>query len=218
MNNLNKFQLLLAKINKGEIDLHDSKQLKTMLQVILQEDLNSQDIHNDFKIEDIIFTYKHKLNTTKEVDNNFYIFCITMHEILIRSLREKIINKNIFAEWINLIKYLQLIMGYELVEQFRLIMLDAKHRFIKDHMMTKGTIDQASVYIREIIVKAIEYNAKNIIIAHNHPSGDCSPSGADQFVTNQVLTACHFNKIYLVDHLIITKYDYFSFKNENRLI
>lgn len=218
MENLNKFQILLSKISKGEINLSNQEDLKYAFSIILGPKYDSQNILDSFEIANIIFTYKHKFKIIGDIDDNLYIFCITMHEILVRTLRAKIMYKNIFTEWSHLIKYLQIIMGHELVEQFRLILLDNKYRFIADTLMTKGTIDQASVYIREIIATSMEYNSKNIIIVHNHPSGNCTPSEADQTVTNEVLIACQFNKIKLHDHLIIGKNEYFSFKNENRLM
>lgn len=80
--------------------------------------------------------------------------------------------------------------------------------------MFYGTINQATVYPREIIKEALKCNAAAIIVAHNHPSGNCTPSESDRILTKKIEMACDLVGIRFVDHIVVGKGDYFSFKEE----
>ncbi|MGX2957421.1 RadC family protein [Ursidibacter arcticus] len=99
-------------------------------------------------------------------------------------------------------------------EVFMVLFLDNQHRLIKQEKLFFGTINQASVHPREIIKAALKYNAAAIIVAHNHPSGNCKPSEADRYLTRKIEMACDLVDIRLVDHIIVGKGDYFSFEEE----
>lgn len=99
-------------------------------------------------------------------------------------------------------------------EVFMVLFLDNQHRLIKLEKMFLGTINQASVYPREIIKEALRCNAAALIIAHNHPSGICEPSEADRALTRKIKQACDLVDLRFVDHIIVGKGDYFSFEEE----
>lgn len=99
-------------------------------------------------------------------------------------------------------------------EVFMVLFLDNQNRLIKKDKMFFGTINQTSVYPREIIKSALRYNAASILIAHNHPSGTCEPSEADRIMTDRIEQACELVDIRLLDHIIVGKGDYFSFEED----
>ncbi|EEF16061.1 DNA repair protein RadC-like protein [Actinobacillus minor 202] len=99
-------------------------------------------------------------------------------------------------------------------EVFMVLFLDNQNRLIRTEKMFFGTINQASVHPREVIKAALKCNAAAIIIAHNHPSGECTPSEADRHLTRRIEMACSLVDIRFVDHIIVGKGDYFSFEEE----
>ncbi|WGE35953.1 DNA repair protein RadC [Actinobacillus genomosp. 1] len=99
-------------------------------------------------------------------------------------------------------------------EVFMVMFLDNQNRLIKKEKMFYGTINQATVYPREIIKEALKCNAAAIIVAHNHPSGNCTPSESDRILTKKIEMACDLVGIRFVDHIVVGKGDYFSFEEE----
>ena len=103
------------------------------------------------------------------------------------------------------------------MEQFRVLYLDRKNILIADEEQAKGTVDHVPVYPREVAKRALELNASAIILVHNHPSGDPSPSRSDIDMTRQVAAACDALGLTLHDHLIIGKSRELSFRSEGHL-
>ncbi len=99
-------------------------------------------------------------------------------------------------------------------EIFMVLFLDNQNRLIKTEKMFYGTINQAAVHPREVIKEALKCNAAAVLAAHNHPSGNCSPSEADRYLTRKLEMACDLVDIRFVDHIIVGKGDYFSFNEE----
>lgn len=99
-------------------------------------------------------------------------------------------------------------------EVFMVLFLDNQHRLLKIEKLFFGTINQTEVHPREIIKVGLKYNAAAIIIAHNHPSGNCNPSTADRELTEKIEMACELFNIRMLDHIIVGKGDYFSFAEE----
>jgi DNA repair protein RadC len=104
-------------------------------------------------------------------------------------------------------------MKYEDAEQFRLLFLDRKNILIADEVQQRGTVDHAPVYPREVVKRALELDASALIMVHNHPSGDVTPSRADIEITRQVAQAAAAVHITLHDHLIIGRNGHSSFKS-----
>jgi DNA repair protein RadC len=104
-------------------------------------------------------------------------------------------------------------MGYEPIEQFRLLFLDRKNAIIADEVQQRGTVDHTPVYPREVVKRALELNASAIIMVHNHPSGDPKPSRADIEMTREVIKAAASLGIQLHDHVVIGRTQHYSMKS-----
>jgi len=117
----------------------------------------------------------------------------------------KIMDKPVLSNWQALIDYCQIQMAYQKREQFRILFLDRKNRLIADEKQQEGTIDHTPVYPREVIKRALELHATAIILVHNHPSGDPTPSRDDVEMTKNIEQAGQQLGVMLHDHLIISK-------------
>ena len=106
-------------------------------------------------------------------------------------------------------------MQYESVEHFRILFLDRKERLIRDEVQSRGTVSHTPLYPREVVKRALELGASAIIMVHNHPSGDPTPSQADLDMTRQVVAALAQVTIAVHDHIIIGKSRHTSFRTQN---
>ncbi|MEO0400781.1 MAG: DNA repair protein RadC [Pseudomonadota bacterium] len=134
-----------------------------------------------------------------------------------RLARAKILNKHVLSSWDALIDYCHTTMAHRETEQFRVLFLDRKNVLIADEEQGKGTVDHVPVYPREVAKRALELNASALILVHNHPSGDPTPSQSDIDMTNQMENACGALGLTLHDHLIVGKSRELSFKSEGYL-
>jgi DNA repair protein RadC len=131
-----------------------------------------------------------------------------------RSLREQIQDRPVIGSWSALLDYLQAAMQHEPAEHFRLLFLDRKNILIRDEVQSKGTVDHTPLYPREVVKRALELGASALIMVHNHPSGDPTPSQADIDMTRQVAAALSQVNITLHDHIIVGKNRHTSFKTQ----
>jgi len=120
---------------------------------------------------------------------------------------------SVIASWEKLLAYCRIVMGHEKVEQFRIIFLDKKNQVIADELQQRGTVDHTPVYPREVVKRALELGATAIILVHNHPSGDPTPSSADIRMTQEVREAAERLGIVIHDHLVIGRNGHASFKS-----
>jgi DNA repair protein RadC len=134
-----------------------------------------------------------------------------------RLSRTKVLKKHVVSSWDALLAYCRKTMAYSEIEQFRVLFLDRKNVLIADDDHGKGTVDHVPVYPREVVKRALELNASALILVHNHPSGDPTPSESDISMTDQVAAAAQTLSITLHDHLIIGKSAGFSFRNAGYL-
>ena len=95
----------------------------------------------------------------------------------------------VLTSWTAVLDYCRAAMGFEAREQFRILFLDKKNRLIADEVQQRGTVDHTPVYVREVVKRALELSASAIILVHNHPSGDPTPSRADIDMTRQIVDA-----------------------------
>lgn len=135
-----------------------------------------------------------------------------LHAASVRMGRESLLGRPVLSSWTALLDYCRSAMQYETKEQFRVLFLDRKNRLIADEVLGRGTIDRAPVYPREIIRRALELDSTAIILAHNHPSGDPTPSNSDIVMTKEVVKASDAVNITVHDHLIIGRENIASFK------
>ncbi len=121
----------------------------------------------------------------------------------LRLLNGAVMNKPVLGSWSKVIDYCYAAMGHAEVEQFRVLFLDKRNRLIADEVQQQGTVDHTPVYIREIMKRALELSATAMILVHNHPSGDPTPSQADIKMTSDIVESGRHLGIIVHDHLII---------------
>ncbi len=132
----------------------------------------------------------------------------------LRMARQQVIGQPILSSWQKLLDYCAGAMAHEPVEQFRLLFLDRKNTLIADEVQQRGTVDHTPVYPREVVRRALELSASAVILVHNHPSGDPTPSRADIEMTKQIMAAATALGVVVHDHVIIGKGGrYVSFKS-----
>ena len=151
----------------------------------------------------------------KEVDGVGEAVVVTLKTVqaaALRLSREEIMNQPVLSSWNKLIAYCRAAMGHQKNEHFRILFLNRQNALIADEVQQTGTVDHTPVYPREVVKRALELGATAIIMVHNHPSGDPTPSKADIEMTKEVEDAGAKLSIVLHDHLIMTKSGHSSFK------
>jgi len=135
----------------------------------------------------------------------------------LRMMRAEVIEQPVLGNWDALIGYLNAALAREKVEQFRVLFLDPKNRLIADEAQARGTVNHTPVYPREVVKRALELHATALILVHNHPSGDPTPSRADLEMTRQVQEAAATLEIVVHDHLILGNGKHVSFRRDGLL-
>jgi DNA repair protein RadC len=130
----------------------------------------------------------------------------------LRLMQGGIMQRPVLASWTAVLDYCRAAMGFEAREQFRILFLDKKNRLIADEVQQEGTVDHTPVYVREIVKRSLELSASAIILVHNHPSGDPTPSRADIDMTKQIVDAAKPLGVTIHDHIIVGKQGHASFK------
>ena len=130
----------------------------------------------------------------------------------LRLSRTMLMGKPALSSWNALLDYCAAAMARAPKEEFRVLFLDRKNFLIGDEVMNRGTVDHAPVYPREIVKRALELSASALILVHNHPSGDPTPSRADIEMTREVVEAARALRIAVHDHLVIGRGGTASFK------
>lgn len=134
-----------------------------------------------------------------------------------RMARARVMQRHVISGWDALVDYCHTTMAHRETEQFRVFYLDRKNVLIADEEQAKGTVDHVPVYPREVAKRALELNASALILVHNHPSGDPTPSQSDIDMTNRIQDACTALGLTLHDHLIIGKSTELSFRAQGYL-
>jgi DNA repair protein RadC len=118
-------------------------------------------------------------------------------------LASRIEQRPILGSWQALLDYLRADMGALINERVRVLHLDSRNQLIRNEVMSEGSIDQSAIYVREVVKRALELGSAAIILVHNHPSGDPSPSRQDIAITRDIKDACARLGIALHDHIIV---------------
>lgn len=134
-----------------------------------------------------------------------------------RLAREEAMERPVISSWDRLIAYCRIAMAEEPVEQLRLLFLDRKNKLVADEPQGRGTVDHTPVYPREVVKRALDLGASAVILVHNHPSGDPTPSKADVQITKAIVDAAKPLGIQVHDHVIITRTGHASFKSRGLL-
>ncbi len=135
----------------------------------------------------------------------------------LRLARAEATDQPVLGNWDRLMDYLNAVMARERIEQFRILYLDPRNRLLADEVQGKGTVNHTPVYPREVAGRALELHATALILVHNHPSGDPSPSRDDMLMTQEIMRAADALGIVVHDHVIVGNGRWFSFKNAGLL-
>lgn len=166
----------------------------------------------EYKTFDSIFNSIDEINCTELQRNKL----VALYSICISNKKEKANRYTVSNPW-DLYKYYVDEMSYLEQEVFKIVLLDRKRKIIKDINVFKGTLESSIVHPREIFKEAIRNNASSIILMHNHPSGELTPSNMDKNTTKRLVKCGEMMGIEILDHLILGDGSYFSFK-ENLLL
>lgn len=134
-----------------------------------------------------------------------------------RLARARVMQCHVISSWDALLDYCHTTMAHRETEQFRVFFLDTKNTLIADEEQASGTVDHVPVYPREVVKRALQLNASALILVHNHPSGDPTPSDADITMTQSMQAAAEALGLTLHDHIIIGKSCELSFRSKGYL-
>jgi len=151
-----------------------------------------------------------------EIDNLNYaavVHLAALHETTRRVAREDIAKGPILSSWDKLITYLKTSMGHAKTERFQVLYLNVNNELIADEILQQGTVNHTPVYPREVIKRALELEATALIMVHNHPSGDPTPSKADISMTRELAEAGEKLDVMVHDHIIMSKHGHSSFRD-----
>lgn len=140
---------------------------------------------------------------TKTVGVETALDLMALHELTRRVTGEVAAPRKVISSFTALVAYVRITLQHQPREQFRVLFLDRKNQLLADEVMGRGTIDHAPAYPREVIRRAMELHASAVILVHNHPSGDPTPSQADIDMTRQIIEAGKALKIEVHDHLVV---------------
>lgn len=135
-----------------------------------------------------------------------------MRATALRLMQETVMHKPVLSTWNAVLDYCRAAMGFETREQFRILFLDKKNRLIADEIQQRGTVDHTPVYVREVVKRALELSASAMVLVHNHPSGDPTPSRADIDMTHLIIAAAKPLGVLVHDHVVVGRQGYASFK------
>lgn len=135
----------------------------------------------------------------------------------LRMMRNEVASQPVLSTWDRLTDYLMAAMSHERIEQFRVLFLDSRNKLLADEIQGRGTINHAPAYPREVVRRCLELNATSVILAHNHPSGEPTPSREDVAMTAEIARAAAGVGIAVHDHIIVGKGKFFSFRAEKLL-
>lgn len=121
----------------------------------------------------------------------------------VRLLRAEIVDRPVLGSWQALLDYLRADMAHAMIERVRVLHLNSKNHLIRDELMSEGSINEAAIHVREVIRRAIDLGSAAIILVHNHPSGDPSPSRQDIALTREIVAAGKGFGIAVHDHVIV---------------
>lgn len=134
-----------------------------------------------------------------------------------RLARSRVMERQVVSGWDALLAYCRTVMAHREVEQFRILFLDRRNVLIADEEQARGTVDHVPVYPREVIKRALELNASALILVHNHPSGDPTPSESDIMMTRRIEEAAFVLGLTVHDHIIVGRSGELSFRAAGHL-
>jgi len=153
-----------------------------------------------------------ELKSVEGVGDGVVLQLKLMKDLFSRLILDTKIDESIMDNWMSVVKYCTLSMGFSKKEFFKVMLLNSKNRLIKDHNFESGTVDKIAVYPREVVQLALDNQATSVILAHNHPSGFYEPSKEDIELTKNIVAALKTVSISVHDHLIVSRAGNYSFR------
>jgi DNA repair protein RadC len=136
-----------------------------------------------------------------------------IHASALRLMKGEVVKRPVLSSWSAILDYCQAGMAFATIEQFRILFLDKKNQLIADEVQQRGTVDHTPVYPREVVKRALELSASAIVLVHNHPSGDPTPSMADIEMTKKIIDAGSRLGVTVHDHVIVGRNGHASFRS-----
>jgi DNA repair protein RadC len=130
----------------------------------------------------------------------------------LRMMKGEVRKRPVMDSWEKVVNYCRAAQGFEAREEFRVLFLDTRHALIADEVQGRGTIDHTPVYVREVMRRALELSAAGIVLVHNHPSGNATPSRADVAITKEIIAAGRSVGINVHDHIIVCRKEHASLR------
>lgn len=200
----------------GEAALPDYELLELLLfRSIPQRDvkpLAKQLIQHFGSFAEVVGAPFSRLTEVKGVGESVALDLKIVEAALKRTMKGQVARKPVLSSWSSVIDYCRLAMAFAEREQFRILFLDRKNALIADEVQQTGTVDHTPVYPREVMRRALELSATALILVHNHPSGDPTPSGADMRMTRELVDIAKPLGIAIHDHIIVGRDGHASFK------
>ena len=167
----------------------------------------------------VLFFEEHDIKNIKGLGSSFLCLTRVMREIISNTFHEEleVTSPHSFNNWDVVRQYININLGHLNVEHFRILILGNNNQLIKDCLLSQGTVNHASVYIREIVKAVLDNFGVSVILAHNHPSGDVAPSQSDIEITRSIVSALNSITVRVQDHFIVGNDNIFSFA-ENKLL
>ncbi len=165
----------------------------------------------------VIAAETNRLSAFDKLNPSAVVHLKALYALSQRVAHEEITQNALLGSWDKLITYLKTALAYETREHFHVLFLNAKNILIADEVQQTGTVNHTPVYPREVIKRALELGATALILVHNHPSGDPTPSPADLTMTQEIAAAGERLDIVLHDHIIISNQGYVSFRDLGHL-
>lgn len=208
---------LRARFRKtGSEGLHDYELLELVLfRAIPRRDVKplAKDLIKKFGgFAEVLAAPIERLTEVKGVSENVAQELKIVQAAAVKLSQERVLKRPVISSWDALLSYCRAAMADEKTELFRILFLDKKNILIADEVQQRGTVDHTPVYPREVVKRALELGASAIILVHNHPSGDPTPSRNDIDMTRQIVDAAGALNIRVHDHLIIGHKHHASFK------
>lgn len=211
-------KLKLKFLKYGIKSFEKEEILKYLLFYITRKDSNyNSKLANELilryrSIYNLIKTPNYKYINSNYITEDLFIFLKIINHLIESELLYEDYSKDIsLSNSISTYKYLKFNMAHLEREVFKIIYLNTQNNIIYEEILFQGTINQSNIYIREIIKKVIYYNAKSIILAHNHPSGSLEPSISDINITKKIINFLKELDVDVLDHIIVSKNGYYSF-------
>jgi DNA repair protein RadC len=155
------------------------------------------------------------LKSVDDVGDSTVIALKLVQAVAQRMLKREVLDKPVLDSWNRVLDYCHSVMAHQREEQLRLFFLDGRNALVADEMQSKGTVNHTPLYVREVVRRALELGASALIMAHNHPTGDPSPSRDDIALTREVRSALKAVGVSLHDHIIIGRKGHVSLRSMN---